>query len=297
MSNECAPLFVIGNPRSGTSLLRLILTCHTQILIPPECGFVVWLKDKYSDWNKNDLVNIEKIECFISDLKSSKKFDTWNIDSNQLKKSIFIKKPLTYPALCSIVYEEYGVQQGKSFSIWGDKNNFHTNYLSELLALFGKARFLQIIRDGRDVASSYKQVMSENSNSPYAPNLNTNIIEIANEWVRNIEKFEFFSGFCPKAQLMTVRYEDLVNSPELTVKSICNWLNFNYEEAMLDFFKINIKEQLEPKLTMDWKRRTMTPVSNSTVGRFKSNLSAVEIIKFEEISKTFLLKYGYDVLY
>ena len=42
-------LFIIGNPRSGTSLLRLMLTCHPEIVIPPESHFFLWLEEKYGE--------------------------------------------------------------------------------------------------------------------------------------------------------------------------------------------------------------------------------------------------------
>ena len=42
-------LFIIGNPRSGTSLFRIMLSCHPEIIVPPECGFIQWWHDKYQN--------------------------------------------------------------------------------------------------------------------------------------------------------------------------------------------------------------------------------------------------------
>ena len=47
------PVFVLGSPRSGTTLLRLMLTCHRHIVVPPECGFCVWLYPQFQDWSWN----------------------------------------------------------------------------------------------------------------------------------------------------------------------------------------------------------------------------------------------------
>ena len=42
--------FILGNPRSGTTLLRVILHSHENIIVPPECGFLTWLYKDYYDW-------------------------------------------------------------------------------------------------------------------------------------------------------------------------------------------------------------------------------------------------------
>jgi len=45
-----AQIFILGNPRSGTTLLRLTLACHPQLAVPAECGFALWLHGRYRDW-------------------------------------------------------------------------------------------------------------------------------------------------------------------------------------------------------------------------------------------------------
>lgn len=44
------PVFIIGSPRSGTTLLRLMMNSHPRIVVPPECGFAVWWYEKYQHW-------------------------------------------------------------------------------------------------------------------------------------------------------------------------------------------------------------------------------------------------------
>ena len=74
---------MIGNPRSGTSLLRLMLNNHPFISVPPECGFVVWLYEKY----KNEkFVNKKLINNFIIDLLGCKKFETWGLSKSEIVK-------------------------------------------------------------------------------------------------------------------------------------------------------------------------------------------------------------------
>lgn len=288
------PLFIIGNPRSGTTMLRLILTSHSELLIPPECGFILWLKDKYAKWRQQDNYISAKRSSFIDDLFCSKKFDTWKLDRRITEEKIIALQPVSYAELCGVVYAAYGSSIGKSYSLWGDKNNFHINHMGDLLGLYGNAKFLHIVRDGRDVACSYREVMAKNSNSPYAPKLKTDISDIAMEWFSNVMRGDSFMNIIPSDQALTVRYEDLIRNPSGTAQSMCDWLGLKFESDMLNFHLKNRDEMLEPRLTMDWKGRTLEPISDETIGRYKISLNSDELNQFEAIAKQALNKFNYE---
>ena len=287
------PLFVVGNPRSGTSLLRLILTSHREILIPPECGFIVWLQAKYGDWSQSDCMDPVRTLNFLEDLFAAKKFDTWKLERKAVRESIKNRLPRNYSELCEVIYAAYGISIGRNFSIWGDKNNFYINYLEELLRLYGNAHFLHIIRDGRDVACSYREVMAMQSKSLYAPKLSIDMAEIAREWAENVMKADLFMDSIPRNQSMTIAYESLVMRPLETVEIVCQWLNLKFEPEMLNFYQVNQKNKLEPELLMDWKARTCQPIGSQTVGRYKTLLSGDELAIFEAVADSVLKKFQY----
>ena len=89
-----SPLFVIGNPRSGTTLLRLMLTCHPAVIIPPECGFVIWLKRKYFNWALADSGNTAIVNELVNDLFECRKFETWELDQASVSRAIKLEKTL-----------------------------------------------------------------------------------------------------------------------------------------------------------------------------------------------------------
>ncbi|MFZ1798494.1 MAG: sulfotransferase, partial [Chitinophagaceae bacterium] len=95
------PIFVLGNPRSGTTLLRLMLNAHADICIPPECGFIQWWFQKYQSWSTQNN-NHEDVAAFISDLQTSKKIETWKLDDLLLAKIILENKPVDYAGLCAM---------------------------------------------------------------------------------------------------------------------------------------------------------------------------------------------------
>jgi Sulfotransferase family len=202
-------------------------------------------------------------------------------------------RPVDYAALCAAVYLAFAMKQKKRPLIWGDKNNFHITHLPLLNAIYPQARFLHIIRDGRDVACSYREVMQLASSSPYSPHLPTDINDIALEWSTNVLRVDNDLSGLPDSQQLTIRYEDLVHDAAAVLVDVCHWLGLPFEEKMLAAHEVNLRMKLEPALTLDWKRRTLEPVSPDTVGRYRELLSAGEIASFESLAGDTLKKYGY----
>lgn len=287
------PLFIIGSPRSGTSLLRLILTSHSDISVPPECGFVVWLHDKFSAWSTSDAADANSRNRYLDDLFSCKKFDTWEIERTALDTLLAEHQPSDYASLSAIVYMAYALKHSRTVSMWGDKNNFHINHLTTLNSIYPEARFLHIVRDGRDVACSYREVMQRKSSSPYSPRLNTDINEIATEWSTNVLKVSDYLFALDASRRLLLRYEDLVQNTESSVAGVCQWLGLQFEETMLEFHEANRRMKLEPALTLDWKQRTLEPISDDTVGRYRALLQTDEQILFAKVAGAALSRFGY----
>ena len=82
------PIFVLGGPRSGTTMLRLMISAHHSICIPPECGFALWLHEKYKDWNKS-----QGYTQFLEDLLASKKFETRKLKGDDILRVIDAEAP------------------------------------------------------------------------------------------------------------------------------------------------------------------------------------------------------------
>lgn len=293
MSERTRPLFVIGNPRSGTSLLRLVLTCHSRVLIPPECGFMIWLRAAYGSWSREDAERMEKIEAFLDDLVVCRKFESWGLARAAVRETIAESRPQSYAQLCAAVYGAFGRSSGKHFAVWGDKNNSYLHHLPELDALFPVSGFLHLVRDGRDVACSYREVMAQGSSSPYAPRLPVEIDGIAEEWKSNVTRVAAYLEGLPRERSRTIRYEDLTSRPEEVLREVCTWLGLEFEAAMLTFHEANRRHQLEPFETRDWKARTFEPISSRTVGRYEHVLPAAERAAFERLASPALARFDY----
>src|SRR5690606_37794784 len=122
-----APFFIIGNPRSGTSLLRSLFNTHPNVLIPPECGFLLWLHGAWFDRTWSESV----IKDFALAVHATRKFETWNIDLWQLEEGLVHGAPSSYAEACAIIYARYAQSRNKEITCWCDKNNHYINRVGQ----------------------------------------------------------------------------------------------------------------------------------------------------------------------
>jgi hypothetical protein len=274
-------------------MLRLMLTCHSELVVPPECGFIIWLQPEFGRWDASDFMDEDKVSRFAEAICNARKFDTWKLSKEAVCQAILSNRPDTYANACGCVYMLFASHDGKPQAIWGDKNNYYLGHITALKGLYPGARFIHIVRDGRDVACSYRETMARESDSPYRPKLPISIDEISQRWSCDIRTIQGqLAGLAPEDKLET-RYEDLAADPNGELTRICAWLGVPFAEVMLDFYNINRTSMLEPSATMDWKQRTLEPVSSGTVGRFVTHFAAGEAELFAANAGAQLRDYGY----
>lgn len=278
------PFFIIGNPRSGTSLLRLMLNSHPQMTVPPECGFALWLYDRYKDQNPADPA---VVNAYIADVCASRKFETWGLEQGFIQEFARNSQPTDYPALASLIYRSYAAQQGKQPQLVGDKNNYYIKHLGELGQAFPQAKIVFIVRDGRDVACSYRNLKDSKVDSKYKPDLPYDMQAIAQEWVDNNQAV---LSVC-NDDVITVRYEDLLVAPQEQLTRICSFLGLAFDEAMLQYHAKND----EPAELMQWKAKTLEAPDVANFGKYKTELSAAEIAAFEAVAGATLERFGYAI--
>jgi hypothetical protein len=284
------PIFVIGNPRSGTTLLRLMLTNHKNIVIPPEGGFAVWLYEKYGPADFSESI----VKAFVEDLSHTRKIETWNLDYAGLLDYILSVGSVSYTEAVRNVYEFYGHSIGKTFLRWGDKNNHYLRHIDTIREMYPPARFIHIIRDGRDVACSYMDLHRSNIVSEYTPQLPFKIKDIANVWSTNVQKIRNSFNRIGWDNVSEIRYEDLVSQPSDTLKKVCSFLEEPYDADMELYFIKNQLEHQEPVEFLQWKAKTIEKPTTSEIGKFRKQLTPEEIREFESISASILKIYSYN---
>lgn len=284
-------MFLLGNPRSGTSLLRLMLNAHPDIIAPPESGFLHWWYEKYKDWSLEDGQSSAAIAGYVTDLLSSKKIETWCLNRNDLIDFLRRKKPADYESLSALVYEYYACMVNKTPSVIIDKNNYYIHHLSDLKLIWPNAFYIYLIRDGRDVACSYLNIKKLKTNSPYKPSLPSSIEKIAAEWDTNNRRiYDFLSQYNSKKWIM-VKFEELILNPISTLQTITHMIDIKYSQQMMEYTKHND----EPQATLDWKKKTLSMPDVSNINKYKKQLSKNQINIFNRIARETLIYRGYTL--
>lgn len=286
------PIFILGNPRSGTSLLRLMLTCHPQIVIPPESHFFLWLESKYESINPAT----DSLDRFYEDLFNSRKFETWNLSKDSILDTIHKASPGNYAELITCIYLTYAKTVGKAdVTYWGDKNKLWKEKLSRILYYFPDAYFIHLVRDGRDVACSFIDLARRKNTSNYAPRLPDQIEDIAFRWKTNVNFISSFLDEVKEGHQMTVRYEDMLADTASTLRNIVTFLTLEYSDKMLQYLNPEFELIKEPKEFMEWKQKLNSLPDIQNIGKYKKELDGNDVRRFEKLAKEELYKFGYLV--
>lgn len=293
MTTSSAPIIVLGNPRSGTTLLRLMLTCHPRITIPPECGFALWLRPRWGEWTKDKTNDPGEVFRFVEDVVASRKFETWHVSGPDLVDAIARDAPATYADLVRSAYGAYVRHVGRAGGRWGDKNNSYIHQVAELRALFPDSVLIHLVRDGRDVACSYLELAERRIESIYAPKLPRALEAIADEWVENVGGLRAAFATEGWSGVLELRYEDLVARPEETLTALLGGIGEEFHPDMLDYAARNVRQELEPREFLQWKARTVTAPDATQVGRYRRELDAHQVEILASRMRVLLDQYGY----
>jgi hypothetical protein len=294
---EQPPVFVIGNPRSGTTMFRLALTAHRSISIPPENPFLVKLFDRFGRIKSFQASQLDELFDAMS-AKPVSFFDRWEMDQGTVRDLLAQSEGCTFSEIGARLYQAYPKIDGAESFIWGDKNTSYFQYVDILSWLYPNAKFIHLVRDGRAVLASYQALnkrKKENENVRF-PVLPSHPIIAASRWLNAVQTIErAFSKMKPE-NCITVRYEDVVGDFENQLTRVCEFLNISYETNMKDFHKLNEKFGLEPRKYDSWKWRTREPITAQRVDDWKKSLSDSDVSSFETVAKGQLNEFGYDLL-
>ena len=270
-----SPIFILGAQRSGTTLLRLMLNAHSKIAIPEEARFLTpLLKKKYL----NTVIKKHKFEKLVQYLKNSEQFKLWNYDSSAFYSNLTEINEITVTNLLNLLYTSYCVFEGKQ--IWGDKSLFFS-YITILNKMFPIARFINIVRDGRDVFDSWRKMDKKKNNAAM----------IAVDWSFKLFLIERSLKRIPKEYQLTIRYEDILSNPTEMAKKVCRFVKVDFEAEMLEFYKTSRRYIGRHHSKLIYKK-----IEKSNASKWRRNLSPQEINIFEVLSGRFLKKYGYETV-
>lgn len=260
MANN-SPFFIVGSGRSGTTLLRLILAGHSRLHIPPETWYILYMVEELP---VTDVLMPAQVERAITLMVEDYRWPDMNMTADELRREVI---GLTAPRLVdivNIVYRRHLAASGKQR--FGDKTPIYFKIIPQLVALYPDAKFIHLIRDGRDVAISWIDL---NYDRYY---------EQSFEWTMAMESREEFIHGPYANRVLEIRYEDLVRDLENTVRRVCVFLDEEFEPGMLSW---NSLETLIPERERHIHGKIGQPVSPDAAAVWRRKLSAPECFAME----------------
>jgi predicted protein tyrosine phosphatase len=267
------PLVVLGVSRSGTTLLRVILDRSPGIAIPDESFFVPLLARRHG----------KKVDArrFLDDVARIPTIRAWGLTPDDVEPRIF--DGMAAGDAISAVFEAYAERVGKPR--WGDKTPMYMRHLDLIERLFPDARYVHLVRDGRDAALSFLEMPEGTFTRTWARP--TTPAQFACLWAREVGDARELGRRVGTRRYHELRYEELVAEPERTVAAVCAFADIPFDPEMLGYAET---VDVSDKPHQQRLRRPPTPGVRS----WRKDMSPDDVVAFEAIAGDVLRKSGYE---
>jgi hypothetical protein len=278
------PIFVIGCPRSGTTLLTLMLHSHSRIAIPPETRFLLEVVRRRAEIGDLSVpANRRALARLVVRRGQETRFRHLGLNRRQVRRAIVRSRPTMGSAL-GTVYRSYAARFGKPR--WGDKRPTYFRNVELLRALFPDAQFVHLVRDGRDCVASLKRMRWWQRDGRGS-------IEAIAWWVEAVDCARRAKRSLPADSFYEVRYEDLVSDPRRELEALCTFLGEDFEESMLE--SEVAAAALPERQRLSWHANTGEKVDTRRIGSHATGLEHWERRLMEFVAGRRLRRFGYQV--
>lgn len=266
------PVFIVGCQRSGSTMLGAMLGAHPEIVCTPEAQFIV---DLMPDGNPNTAIDAaDVVDCIVRHWR----FRAWEFDLGGQRPARHAVGP-TYRAAIEWLVRLYAESVDRPGArIWVDQNPGNLIHIWKLLQHFGDAKFIHIVRDGRAIAASIMPL-------DWGPN---EIYSTACWWQRQLSYGFAADAALEPERLLHVRYEDVVEKTEPTMRRIATFLGVEFAPGMLSTTGLKL-----PNFTRYQHQLIGVPPQSERVESWRQTLSQREIEIFESVVGDLLPLLGY----
>jgi hypothetical protein len=278
--NKNPYVFLVGCARSGTTLLHRIVDAHPQIAITPEIHWVANFK-RYDDV-RQPVVNRQTLMSLIEE----KRFAHLQVDSDDFKKLLAPGENISYADLLTRIFELFRTKTGKP--LVGNKTPTYVLRINTLHQIWPQARFVHLIRDGRDVCLS---VMNWKKGGRIVGRHSTwtqdSVSTVALWWKQKVRLGQEAGKRLPQGLYHEIRYESLMADPETECRSLCEFLQLPFSDEMLRFHEGRTRQQSNLGSKRSWL--PITPGLRD----WRSQMPFEDIERFEAAAGDLLEELGY----
>lgn len=274
------PVFVVGSSRSGTTMLRLMLNRHSRIHIPNETWF---LADLMNQFPAQTVLARGQAEAAVVLITEHWRWREWGIADERLREAV---AAIERPTLADVVDAMFRLDSGGK-ARWGDKTPGYLVEIGRLHRLFPSAKFVHIVRDGRDVCVSLRKT-GWHGDSTWP---------IARYWNEHLLAGRRQGRALGNGLYLEVAYRDLVLETERTLRQVCGFLGEEFEPGMLAFHE-SVDANLPPAARLkESLGKTHRPPRASDLDRWRTELRPLQVLIFEAGAGDAMRAFGQPLRY
>lgn len=256
--------FLVGCPRSGTTLLQSLLASHSQVISFPESHFFLKVFPDYQNsfklWFRRDVKKMsqKRIRQFLSKMSREDYLE-------RLPPLPWSQKQ--YGEMIINLLDELMIEEGKE--IWLEKTPSHLHEIPQIQRLIPNAKFIHILRNGADTVASLYEVRLK------YPELwrseKADFHRACDSWLKDIQiSYSYY-----KSNNHTfVRYENLVTDTSAVIDRVCDFMGIKYEPEMLGNYRHTAQELISGKEA--WKAKVSQNIESQKLVKFKKLFNAHE---------------------
>ena len=221
--------FLVGCPRSGTTLLQSLIVAHSQVASFPESKFfqkIIASRYIYRQFNLASPVARRTFKRFFADI------DQPELNSLLPWHAIFIPQ---YVNSFIKALDTLTLEQGKTY--WLEKTPEHLRRINAIEKLVEEPKFIHIVRNGVSVVASLYEMTQKYPDVWGKPR---ELSQYVSRWHKDIL---ITSSHLHKPNHLLVRYESLLSDPNVVLNEICRFLEISCEPSMLEN-RVNVASKL-----------------------------------------------------
>jgi hypothetical protein len=283
LSSSSAPIFIVGANRSGTTLLRLMLNAHSRIAVPDE---LVYFRGPlagatHEEWAQ-PAVSPEAYRKAVSAFLNRTRNILAPLSPEIMTEEICGAGPPDWRRPYAHVLSAWAATHGKER--WGEKTPGNLFYADVLHDMFPDGQFIYLMRDPRAGVNSMLNAPMFRGDA---------VINALNRRKYDERGLAHLKRSVPAAQRTLIRFEDLVQTPEATLRDLCTFLGESFEPEMLTYHR-DAHRFMKTQAVEEFNGAATRPVSAKKTKAWRKGLSDEQLAEIEWICKDVMIRHGYE---
>lgn len=269
------PIFV-SSGRAGLTLLEIMFDSHPLMAVAHEPRFLPPMARDHAKYERSGGFDVDR---FVDDMYGYGNFRRLGLPEPEVRAALESAAVGGFSDAVRRVFAHYAESRGKQ--LYAVKSPLAVSFIEPLGRLFPEARFVHLVRDGRDVALAYL----ERDKGP------ATIGDAAFHWRLRVARGHRDGSRLGPDRYREFRYEELVDEPEMALREVCRFLDLEYAPQMLDYGETAARFLTDSKNPGDHQHVVMPPTRGLIDWRRDMDSSDVEA--FESIAGGLLEDLGY----